>query len=145
MCRFEKALHEGSVRGLRESSEGIVLVLVTLDDFIFTGADISGAVFNCAKEIALATGERFDDIERERITLCTATELDELCSSYAFEDIKRICMASAEKKFPQYAVTNVATEGFRNERRAENYPLAHLLDRLLDLPVDQIAGGGDSP
>ncbi len=146
LCRFEKALHEGAVQDFRESSEGVVLVLVTLDDFIFTGADISGAVFTRAKEIALATGDRFDRIEQERVTLCTAAELDELCSKYAFDDIKRICAASAEKKYPQYAVINVAMEGFRNERRAENYPLAHLLDGLLDVPLNQIAGkSGGTP
>jgi hypothetical protein len=139
LCRFEKALHEAAVRDFRESSDGIVLVLVTLDDFIFTGSDISGAVFNRAREIALEVEERFERIEQERVTLCTATELEEICSKYAFDDIKRICTASAEKKFPQYAVVNVAMEGFRNEHRAENYPLAHLLDGLLGVPLDQIA------
>ena len=66
LCRFEKAFHEAAVRDFRESSDGIVLVLVTLDDFNFTGSDISGAVFNRAREIALEVEERFERIEQER-------------------------------------------------------------------------------
>jgi hypothetical protein len=62
LCRFEQALLNGAV-GLSRSDE-LVLLLVTLDDFIFTGPDITGSVFSRSKEIASAAGEHFLRIEQ---------------------------------------------------------------------------------
>lgn len=134
LCRFETALREANVSGFSRSANEIVLLLVTLDDFIFTGPDITGAIFSRAREIALTAEERFERIDQERVTLCTATELDELCSHYTFDDIKLICTASVDGRFREYAVVSTAREAFQSQRRPGSYPLAHLFDRLLDAP-----------
>jgi hypothetical protein len=134
LCRFEQALKQAAVAKF-SGTDQIAFLLVTLDDFIFTGPDITESVFDGATEIASKAGEHFQRIERKDVALCTATELDELCSRYSFEDIKRICSASTQDRFKGYALVNVAQEGFKNERRPDNYPLAHLMDELCRVGV----------
>jgi hypothetical protein len=134
LCRFEIALLQSMVTELR-TSDDIVLLLVTLDDWVFTGPDITNSVFERAAEIASTAGECFPRIEARQITFSTATELDELCSHYNFHDIKRICAACTEDKYRDYAVVSVAREAFKKERFPKNYPLAHLLDSLVDIPL----------
>jgi hypothetical protein len=134
LCRFEYALQKSMVTD-RSASDDIVLLLVTLDDWVFTGPDITSSVFERATEIASAAEECFARIEKRHLTFSTARELDELCSHYSFNDIKRICAACAEERYRDYAVVNIAREGFKKERLPKNYPLAYLLDSLIDIPL----------
>lgn len=135
LCRFESALRRSVVADF-SASDDLILLLLTLDDWVFTGSDITDSIFERAAEIAVAAEECFPRIEKRQITFSTATELDELCSHYSFNDIKRICAArTSEDKFKDWAIVSVASEGFKKERLPKSYPLADLLDSLISVPL----------
>lgn len=132
LCRFEQAVLNGSVPGFRYG-ESPILLLVTLDAWIFTGSDIMGEVYRVAKEIAVVQGVSTERIDKRAVVMCTATELDQIASTYRYDDLKRICTKAIETKFQEYALISVARECFSEDRREPKYPLLAELDGLIGL------------
>jgi hypothetical protein len=130
LCRFGQALEHHVVPGMRAPSPPILL-LVALDDWVFTGADVRRDIFRQGKELLEANGLGTQRVNE--VVLCTATELDRLVSTYSYADLKRICEQSIKDQYRDYALFGVANECFSHEAHKFDYPLKGELDRLVGI------------
>jgi hypothetical protein len=132
LCKFEQTVGSGALPSFRMRSDAVFAVCA-LDDWVFTGHDIKDAIYEEALRIALADGVAPHRIEDRSVVLCTATELDQLVSTYSFEDVLRICRTNTQDKYKNYALIGVAGEVFPSEKRSPSYPLKGSLDQLVGL------------
>jgi hypothetical protein len=131
LCRTEEALRSGHVADWSIVDQP-TLLLVTLDDWIFVGADIREEIEVAARPIAVARGLNPDALRE--IALCTATELDQLISTFEYSTIRLIARESRTQPYRHHQVSSVGRELFRGGRRTRPaYPLADELDSLIGL------------
>jgi hypothetical protein len=133
---FRQALLNGVVPDFH-LAESATLIVVTLDDWVFVGADIKDDIFKQAREISLAKGLNAETIGDCDVVLCTAAELDRLTSRYSYDTLRLICDRNLEEKYKNYPLTGVANECFKEKRHQAEYPLQAKLDKLIGIGVDE--------
>jgi hypothetical protein len=114
------------------------LIVTTLDDWVFTGADIKNDIFKEARTLCLSRGMNAQDIGDRDVVLCTAAELDRLTSRYSYGLLRNICEKSLVSKYKDYALIGVASECFKDQRRQAEYPLQAKLDDLIGMGTNEL-------
>ena len=71
--------------------------------------------------------------ELSSVVFCTATEFDQLVSTFEFETILDIIQLAATEKFRSHRLFDVGRQNFGEKKKRPNYPLKDELDKLLGL------------
>lgn len=107
-------------------------LLVTLDDWVFVGSNVREEIEAVAVELAHRYHSRSPK-ELTSVVFCTATELDQLVSTFEFETILEIIKLASTEKFRTHRLFSMGKQNFREKMRRPNYPLKDELDGLLEL------------
>lgn len=135
LVRFRMDLRQGKFDGLREC-EHTQYVVLTLDDWIFTGRTTKDDVFYRVGDLISRKNIEVDFDIRD-VVFCTAAEFDTIVCRISLDQIIGLFGKNRRSEFREYASSSLLRE-FSNERVTwDSYPLAQELD-ISDLVAHRV-------
>jgi hypothetical protein len=129
LVRFRVDLRSHVYDGLTEDPDAQYVVL-TLDDWVFTGPATKDDVFELAREFLDQKGIK-PDFDIRDVVLCTAYELDVLVTRLTLEQLVHLYKCNRHPEYQQHSPLPLANELFPGSAKWSDYPLAREFDVIL--------------
>lgn len=122
LARFRSDIRSGTYSGLQEDRESQFVVL-TLDDWIFTGPATKGDVFSKAEEMIRRHALKIEFDLRD-IVFCTAADMDIFVTRLTFDKLIAVFAKNRQAEFREYSPHSLAQEFYQRQAKGSDYPLA---------------------
>jgi Holliday junction resolvase len=129
LVRFRADIRCGTYTDLRENPESQYVVL-TLDDWVFTGPATKDDVFQLAQDMLTQKGIAYDFDIRD-ILFCTAVELDIIVTKFNLEQLIHIFKTNKLPAYREHAPLPLSNELFPDVQKGRKYPLISELEQII--------------
>jgi hypothetical protein len=127
LVRFRTDLRSGAFPQLNENTNTSQYVVLTFDDWIFTGPATKGDVFIKADELISRKGLK-PDFDIRDIVFCTAAELDIFVTRLTLDQLIAVYAKNRLPEFREHSPFALADEFYKAPAKWRDYPLAAEFD-----------------